>query len=101
MTRPPLLAELCLFIVMGFRHKIGRRGGEWRRNHSNRINLTERNGNAVRSWDRWSATIRVCVCVCFWRGRACTGRHLGEGDWDLLGRRHESQTAQTINKVIT
>lgn len=59
-----MLSELCVFIATGVRGRIqqkGRVGTGWKK-HSNRINLTERNGNAVRSWDRWTITVK-CVCV--------------------------------------
>lgn len=38
--------------------------GSGGKNHSNRTNLTERNGNAVRSWD--SETIPIQMCVRGW-----------------------------------
>lgn len=85
-----MLSELCVFIATGVRGRIqwkGRVGKGWKK-HSNRINLTERNGNAVRSWDRWTITVKcVCVymCVCLFleglgQSTACIGRHIGEND---------------------
>lgn len=45
----------------GDRGKQTRWGGKWWNNHSNRTNLTEGDGNAVRSWDSETIAIQnVC-----------------------------------------
>lgn len=65
-----------LFIFIRDWRKQDHEGGSLWKNHSNRLNLTEKNGNAVRSCDRQTITTqRLRVYVCYWRQpAACRGR---------------------------